>query len=71
LKDNNTRHSQIVKQMITMQDTIKDNNVQWNLKNLREKIMKFKNEKNEMKLISSFYLLAMELVIPSTFYEPQ
>ncbi len=71
MKDNNTRHSQIVKQMITMQDTIKDNNVQWNLKNLREKIMKFKNEKNEMKLISSFYLLAMELVIPSTFYEPQ
>ncbi len=66
-----TQDSQIVKQMITMQDTTKDNNVQWSPKNLREKIMKFKNEKNEMKLISSSYLLVMELVIPSTFYEPQ
>jgi hypothetical protein len=71
MKDNNTRHNQIVKQMITMQDTTKDNNLQWSSKKLRKKIMKFRNEKNEVKLISSSYLLAMELVIPSTFYEPQ
>jgi hypothetical protein len=40
------------------------------LKDLRKKIMECKNEKNEMKLISSSYLLAIELVIPSPFHEP-
>jgi hypothetical protein len=41
------------------------------LKDLRKKIMECKNEKNEMKLISSSYLLVMELVIPSPFHEPR
>jgi hypothetical protein len=63
MKDNNTRHNQIVKQMITMCNEV--------LKFSERELTKFKKEKNEMKLISSSYLLAMELVIPSTFHEPR